>query len=320
MRAFTSPFGSWIEKFLAHKRALGFTYGREEGFLSEFDRFAASRQEGILTETLVRDYLSRLGPGSRPNHLTVLRQLARFLVLDEPRTFVPSTRFLRIRRRRSAVRVLSRREAGQFLKACDALPDRMSFPRGLVHATGLRVLLLTGLRRGELLALRDKDVDLANGVFTVHQSKFGKSRFVPLAADLAERLRAYRNTLTTRVTPRRPDDAFFPKADGRQFTLPGDIYKSFRRVLTLAGIDHGGRGRGPRLHDLRHAFAVLRMLSWYEQGADLGAKLPLLATYLGHVELAHSQVYLHMTHDMVGQVTKRYLKRFGDVITAEASP
>ena len=153
MRAFTSCFGSWIEKFLAHKRALGFTYGREEGFLSEFDKFAASRQEDILTEALVRDFLSRLGLGSRPNHLIVLRQLARFVVLDEPRTFVPPTRFLRSRLRHSGFRVLSRREAEQFLKACDTLPDRMSFPRGLVHATGLRVLLLTGLRRGELLAL-----------------------------------------------------------------------------------------------------------------------------------------------------------------------
>jgi integrase len=208
----------------------------------------------------------------------------------------------------------------QFLKACDALANRSKFPRGLVHATGLRVLLLTGLRRGELLALRDKDVSLANGVFTVRQSKFGKSRFVPLAEDVVERLRTYRDTLANRVAVRRPDDAFFPKADGRQFTPPRELYKSFRQVLAIARIDHGGRGCGPRLHDLRHSFAVLRTLSWYEQGADLGAKLPLLATYLGHVELAHTQVYLHMTHDLVGQVTQRHLKRFGDVITEETSP
>lgn len=320
MRAFTSPFGSRIEQFLAHKRALGFTYGREEGFLAEFDRFAASQQQDVLSEDLVRTYLSRLGQGSRPNHLTVLRQLARFLVIEEPRTFVPLTRFLGTRRRRSVVRVLSRSEAGQFLKACEVLPGRSRFPRGLVHATGLRMLLLTGLRRGELLALRDEDVDLTNGVVTVQQGKFGKSRFVPLAPDLAERLHAYRDTLAARVATRRPDDAFFPRADGRQFTFPRSLYKSFRQVLEIAGIDHGGRGRGPRLHDLRHSFAVLRLLSWYEQGADLGAKLPLLATYLGHVELAHSQVYLHMTRDLVGQVTKRHLKRFGDLITAEASP
>jgi hypothetical protein len=78
MKSFTSPFGPRIEEFLAHKRALGFTYGREEGFLAEFDRFAASQRKDALTENLIRDYLSRLGAGSRPNHLTVLRQFARF--------------------------------------------------------------------------------------------------------------------------------------------------------------------------------------------------------------------------------------------------
>jgi len=73
-------------------------------------------------------------------------------------------------------------------------------------------------------------------------------------------------------------------------------------------------------HDLRHTFAVLRLLAWYEQGADLSAKLPLLATYLGHVGLATSQVYLHMTLDLVGEVVRRFEARFGSIITAEVAP
>ena len=83
---------------------------------------------------------------------------------------------------------------------------------------------------------------------------------------------------------------------------------------------HGGRGEGPRLHDLRHSFAVFRLLSWYEQGVDLRAKLPFLATYLGHVGLETSQVYLHMTRDLVGEVTRRLEARFGDIITARVVP
>ena len=89
-------------------------------------------------------------------------------------------------------------------------------------------------------------------------------------------------------------------------------------MLDLARIPHLGRGRGPRLHDLRHSFAVCRLLSWYEGGADLRVKLPWLATYLGHVGLASSQDYLHMTEDLIGEVIKRQLATFGDLITEVA--
>ena len=213
------------------------------------------------------------------------------------------------------IRVLSRDEAGRFLDACDRLLDTSCFPQRTIHGTALRLLLLTGLRRGEAIALRDQDVDLTEGVLTIQHSKFGKTRFVPLAADLTDRLRAYRERVTAQIAPRRPKDAFFPRSDGRQPTAAKSLYKSFRQALDLAGIEHRGRGEGPRLHDLRHTFAVLRLLSWYEANADLGTKLPLLATYLGHVGLATSQVYLHMTRDLVGEVTRRQLDHFCDLIT-----
>lgn len=320
MRAFASPLGFQLERFLAHKRSLGLAYHREEGFLHEFDRFLATRNDPVLCEAMTREFLSRLGDGSRLHHLTVIRQLARFLLVEESRTFVPTRRFLGIRRRRPVIRVLSRTEAGRFLDACEQLPATSStFARGLVRATALRVLLLTGLRRGEVLALRDDDVDLVNGLITVRQGKFGKSRFVPLTPDLTERLRAYRDIVAGQVAGRRPADAFFPRSDGHHPTTPKILYKSFRQVLVMAGIDHHGRGRGPRLHDLRHSFAVLRLLRWYEADADLWAKLPLLATYLGHVGLNTSQVYLHMTRDLVGEVTRRHLARFGDLVTVEVT-
>jgi integrase len=127
-----------------------------------------------------------------------------------------------------------------------------------------------------------------------------------------------RDAISAHVRGPDPDDVFFPRAGGRQRLHPKSLYKSFRQVLDLAGIPHLGRSRGPRLHDLRHSFAVLRLLSWYETGADLGAKLPLLATYLGHVGLTSSQDYLHLTEDLVGEVVTRQRKAFGDVITEAA--
>lgn len=319
MTAPTSPFASHIARLQAHHRALGVAYIRERGFLAEFERLTIDWPDDVLSEALVRKYLAGKTEGGRPHRLTVMRALARFLVLEEPRTFVPPPRFLGIRRRRPpAIRVLSREEAGRFLLACDALPETSAFPRGLIRGTALRVLLLTGLRRGEVLSLHDRDVDLVEQVITVRCGKFGKTRFVPVSRDLADRLRTCREALGARVSGRDGEDAFFPRAGGRQRLKPKSLYHSFREVLDLAGIPHLGRGRGPRLHDLRHSFAVLRLLSWYETGADLRAKLPLLATYLGHVGLASSQDYLHMTEDLIGEVVTRQRKAFGDVITEAA--
>lgn len=310
-----SPFEAQIAHFLAHKRALGFVYRREQAFLDEFSRLASSRQETLLSEALARQYLSCWSEAGRPNRLTVVRALARYLVIEEPRTFIPPARFLGIRRRRPPVRVFSREEACRFLAACDVLPETRVFPFGLVHGIALRTLLLTGLRRGELLALRDEDVDLEQEILTIRCGKFGKSRFVPLTSDLTHRLRVYREVVSMQIAPRRPSSAFFPRPDGHQATALNTLYKSFRQALELAGIRHLGRGRGPRLHDLRHTFAVLRLLTWYETGADLRVKLPLLATYLGHIGLTSTQVYLHMTEDFVGELTRRQLAQFGDVIT-----
>jgi integrase len=322
MNRFTSPIATQIDRFLAHKRGLGFAYCSEEWLLGEFDRLATEVElsEAVLEEPIIRRFVTDGTRGSRSHRLTLVRQLTRFLAVEEPRTFVPPRRFLGVRRQKPVIRVLTRDEAGRFLEACDTLTDSPLYPcRGLIHGTLLRVLLLTGLRRGEALALKASDVDPDARVITVGCGKFGKSRFVPITEDLAERLRKYEDELRDRVTSRCATDAFFPGPDGHNAGKPVSLYRSFRRALQRAGIAHGGRGEGPRLHDLRHGFAVLRLLTWYEQGADLSAKLPLLATYLGHVGITTSQIYLHMTDDLVGEVTRRYESHFGNVITEEVS-
>lgn len=310
-----NALGSQIERFLVYKRTIGYSYCREEAFLKELGRFVSSRGEATLSEALVRDYLSQWSQASRPHRLTVVRRVAQFLAFDAPHTFIPPPRFLGIRRRRPTVRVFSREEASRFLAACDLLSEVCVYPVGLVHSIALTTLLLTGLRRGELLALRDEDVDLHEAVLTIRSGKFGKSRFVPIAPDLAQRLRVYRATVSRDIAPLRPTNAFFPRPQGHQPIAGKSLYRSFRRTLELAGIRHLGRGQGPRLHDLRHSFAVFRLLRWYETGADLRVKLPLLATYLGHIGLTSLQVYLHLTEDFASELTRRQLDRFGDLIT-----
>ena len=146
-----SALGSEIKRFLAHKRAVGFAYCREEFFLKEIAGLAGSRQEVFLSEDLVREYLSDWSEAGRSNRLTITRILAQSLAIEEPRTFVPPPRFLGIRRSRPAIRVFSREEPA--LAACDVLSEARARPVGLVHSMALRTLLLTGLRRRELLSL-----------------------------------------------------------------------------------------------------------------------------------------------------------------------
>jgi integrase len=318
-----SALAPQLTRFLAHKRALGFRYQNAPWLLGELDRLAkrVSARKAVLTEDLVRRFLTECSRGSRSHHLTLVRQLARFLAVDDGRTFIPPRRFLGIGKPpKPVLRTLTRDEACRFYDACGELPDRPRSPRrGLIHGTALRALLLTGLRLGEVVALKVGDVDLRAGVVVVRSGKFGKSRFVPLAPDFVCTLRRYRGRLDSQVSDRVPDDFFFPGPDGHTACSGKSLYHSFRCVLPIAGVAHGGRGEGPRLHDLRHSFACLRLLTWYEQGVDLRSRVPLLATYLGHVGLATSQVYLHLTTDLVGEVVSRFAANFGDLITEPTS-
>ena len=316
-----SPLSDQLARFLDFKRAAGYRYREEARVLDELDRFLAvqlSPDDPVITDRAIRDFVACRGSESettRAHRLTLIRQVCRFLALEEPRTAVPGPRFLAIHRRAFVPRVMTRMEGQRFLDACPALtPSRCSPLRGLVLGTALRVLYLTGLRAGELLKLTREDVDLSAAVLRLRDTKFGKSRFVPLAPDLGSRLEEYSAQVAGRLGPWWPPAApFFPNRVGRAYSITA-LRAAFRQVQAVAGVAVVSGGRRLRLHDLRHSFAVLRLLLWYEQGVDLDAKLPLLATYLGHVGLASSQRYLQLTEELASEVTRRHQARFGYLI------
>lgn len=292
----------------------------------DLDHFLAGHlapRAPVITLDLVRAYVARRGQESettRAHRLSVLRQRCRFLALEEPRTALPARGCLGIHRRPFVPRVLTRAEGRRFLRACARLPaGRCSPLRGVVHGTARRRLYLTGLRAGEARRLTLGDVDLARGLLQIRGTQFGKSRLVPLAPDLTARLARCRAAVEQHFGPRARDAPFFPGPAARPCTL-GVWRASFRLVLAAAGIARQSGGRRLRLHDRRHSFASLRLLVWCEQGADLGAKLPWLATYLGHVGLASSQRYLQLTEDLLGEVTRRHQARFGYLITERRTP
>jgi integrase len=249
-----------------------------------------------------------------------MRELCKFLAAEDPRTSIPPTHSFAIRRPTFVPRVLSLAEASSFLDVCSSLPPGRCSPlRGTVHGTALTLLYLTGVRVGEALALTLDDVDLLRNVLHIRKGKFGKARFVPIAPDLGGRLRHCRERVREHFGIRSGVAPFFPGPKGRACTR-GALSVSFRSSLRKIGISPSLTERLPRVHDLRHAYACHRMILWFRQGANLEAKLPLLATYLGHVGLSSSQRYLRLTEDLLGEVTRRHQARFGYLIQERETP
>jgi integrase len=158
-----------------------------------------------------------------------------------------------------------------------------------------------GLRVSEAVRLQCRDVDLKNGILTVREAKNGRDRLIPVAQSLLMVFREYRND----VIPWATDDDYFFMAPSRTILSPVTVYGRFRRILWDGGIPYGGKGNGPRLHDLRHTFAVHTLQKWVETGEDLTAMLPVLSVFMGHKSLKATSRYLRLTAEVYPNVIRQ---------------
>jgi integrase len=181
--------------------------------------------------------------------------------------------------------------------------------RHLVMPVLFRTIYACGLRASEARLLRNDDVDINAGVLQIRDAKGGKDRQVPVSAPLRVRLADYH----ARVVGRSDGDWFFPGTARQPLTL-GNVDKNFRRFLWQARISHGGRGHGPRVHDLRHAFAVHNLRSWFACGENVGALLPVLQTYMGHSSIADTAYYLRLTAESYPHISAQVQRVIGDVV------
>lgn len=182
--------------------------------------------------------------------------------------------------------------------------------RSLIEPSMVRMLLLllygAGLRIREAISLTIADIDLEQAVLTIRQTKFHKTRLVPIGRDLARVLMRYGAKHRRTKSAQNSDVPFFIGGDGKPIKQ-ATIEKCFQRVRAKAGVQRTDGARyQPRLHDLRHAFAVHRLIAWYKQGADVQKWLPVLSTYLGHTYLAATSVYLTMTPTLLDQANRRF--------------
>lgn len=313
---FQSILAPFMEKFLQEKHACGHRYHEPTRILRRLDDFLF--QEGLTTHELPRSMAqkwlakrSHESSRTQQQRLMVVRQFSSFLLRLGYCAYVPDSTLAPRDPSSFTPRILTHEEIQKLLQSVDALdPTARSPLRHLIIMPEVfRLLVGCGFRLGEVLHLRVRDADLNQGIVTVRHGKFRKDRLVPLALSLVNRLRKYAASLES-----RPLDAiFFPAPNGGPFSLR-TVYGLFRKLLLDCGIAHAGRGKGPRIHDLRHTFAVHTLLRWYRDGEDLDAKLPLLATYLGHQHLSGTQRYLHLTAELFPEITARVEAVFGEVI------
>jgi integrase/recombinase XerD len=306
VRDFHSPLAAHITAFLEEKLACGYRYVAETATLRRFDRFLC--HSGCSGQTLSRELVERWtakrpheSPRTHKARLLVIRQFGLYLRRHGIEAYVPDSKLTPMTRLAFVPYIFTKEQVRRLLETVDHLPlDPRSPERHLVMPELFRVLYGCGLRAGEVLRLRIADVDFERGLLTIRQSKFRKDRIVPLAPSLTSRLRRYVATMNLRY----PESVFFPNPMSRHYNLRS-IYQLFRRLLRQCGIPHGGRGQGPRLHDLRHTFAVHCLERWYGQGEDLNARLPLLVAYLGHESLSGTQRYLRLTPAIFPDIVTR---------------
>lgn len=307
-----------ITDLVAEKRAVGYKYHAEAQVLARFEAFCRSEFPGLdtLTEASVQAWIAAarrrdVRPATLQGLATPVRELARWLgrrgvaAYLLPRSALPR-----------AARYVPHIYTGQQLAALFAQTDRCHYCsqvplRHLIMPVLFRTIYACGLRCSEARLLRGDDVDIDTGVLRIRDAKGGKDRQVPVSEALRNRLAGYHAQAAGQPGRR---EWFFPGSrPGEPLTL-GNIGHNFRRFLWQARISHGGRGHGPRVHDLRHTFAVNNLRSWFAQGRDVGALLPVLQTYMGHSSLADTAYYLHLTAESYPDITARVQQVIGDVV------
>jgi site-specific recombinase XerD len=202
-------------------------------------------------------------------------------------------------------------ELQRLFDACDDPRTRWKTLHPQTFRTMAVLLYGAGLRLGEAMRLTHADLDFSQNLLTIRCSKFGKTRILPIGADLAQILRTYIRS-DAHPYSRDPKSLIFAYQDGKPIQ-DSALRRAFIRFRTRAGIVRtDGSHFQPRIHDLRATFAVHRLTSWYQEGQDVQELLPLLSTYLGHVSIEATQVYLTMTPELLAQASRRF-QRFAEL-------
>lgn len=282
-----SALSGHVADYLRLRRALGFKLERAGRILPQFVGWLDAAGARMITVELAIAWAQM--PDAQPivwtHRLGAVRGFARYLATIHPATEIPPAGVFATRYQRPTPYVYSATEVSGLLQATQTLRPPL---RAATHATLFGLLAVSGMRVGEAIGLTRSDVDLDSGIVTIGHGKFDRARLIPLHPSATDALRAYA-ARRDRLCPAPTADTFFLSSVGTALTYSG-VQKTFVQVSTATGLRTATRR--PRIHDLRHSLAVNTLIGWQRNGADVAGRLPLLSTYLGHVNPAGTYWYL----------------------------
>jgi integrase len=319
----SSPIATHIAAFLNHKRALNRKYAVESRVLRLLDRYLTS--VGISTlaeitpETLDRFFFGR--PRTRPrsfNHLVgVIRRFFDWMVQHDVIERSPVTTRLQRQGKTRTPCIFNLSMAQRLIDLAAGLADK-GILRGPTYATIFSLQFGLGLRVGEVARLRCRDIDHERSILTIRETKFSKSRLVPMGPRLASRLSAFLAIRGARVGCLSPEDPVFSFTAGRPLD-PGTISATFHALVPKLDLVIPDGAAPPTAHHLRHSFAVGRLLRWYRDNGNPADNLMQLSTFMGHVDPTSTAVYLTITADLLEAAAGRF-ERFAAPLSSGGRP
>jgi integrase len=298
-----TSLGQDLDRYLRLRRSLGHELADAARLLPRFiDYLERSGAEFITVDAALAWSEEReAAPGTTvwPRRMTAVRGFARHMAGVDPRTEVPPLGLLPFRHHWRPPFIYSAADVVALMTEA----ERLSPPfRAATYETLIGLLAVTGLRIGEAIRLDRNDVDWSQGVLLIRRSKFGKSRQVPLQASSLDALADYARR-RDRFQPRPASPSFFMSLRATRL-LYQVVREVFRQLCDAAGVGSAS-SVPPRIHDLRHSFAVRVLVDWYRDGGDVQARLPWLSTYLGHRDPRSTYWYLSAAPELLGQAVRR---------------
>lgn len=316
---FKGPFAESLYGYIKEKQALGIKFQVNGEVLMHFDRYTQLHLiNNELSQELVENWIVDDGTLSKATirlKTIIIRGFLEYSARLGYTNVIPT--YLPLRSKNTYIPyIFSKNEIQSLINKADELKpvSKISY-KHLVVPMMLRILYGCGLRISEVANLRINDVNLNAGILQINNSKKDKSRKVPMSDTLIKICCKYSKQVHQNS---KSSDYFFSNVNNRKYSADR-FYKSYRKLLWEIGISHGGRGKGPRIHDLRHTFSVHSLKQMVDNGIDLNVALPYLSAYLGHNSLSETQYYLRLVVEIFPEITKKIEIELGEIIPTMCS-
>lgn len=311
---FIGPFAEHIENHIHLKKAIGYKYKTESLRLKELDRFLLKRypktneltKEIVLTWCNKKDYESE---HTRSGRASVIRQLAKYMnSINVPAYIIPNGYYSK--GEKYIPYIYTDDELKRFFKETEKCKYSSQAPyRHFIMPIFFRFVYACGLRVSEARLLKLEDLNLELGIISINNSKNSNSRLIPMSHSILSKMKLYINQVHPLYNP---NEYLFPSFKGKPMTA-ANVYKNFRKFLWRANISHGGRGKGPRIHDFRHTFAINSLRKLIKEEKDLGVYLPILRFYMGHDSFRDTAYYLKLTADVFPDITRKLENNYPNI-------